>query len=131
MVTKLVLADGTFDPLHAGHLFYLQEATYYGSLLLVRVAPDADIHAKGRTPFQSHAERLMLIQNLRCVDEVCAHETLASAIRKRRPAYLVKGIDWMGRLPLDVLLACEEVGAILQFTKTLTRTSRERLAEMV
>ena len=127
MAPKLVLADGTFDPLHAGHVQYLLSARHYGSRLLVRVAPGADILAKGRTPFQTHVERLFVVQQLRCVDEVCAHDTLASAIRRRRPAYLVKGADWTGRLPADVLVACAETGTIMMFTHTQAKSSTERL----
>jgi len=127
-VINLVLADGTFDPLHAGHVQYLLRARDYGSRLLVRVAPSEEILAKGRSPFQTHAERLFVVQHLRCVDEICAHETLASAIRRRRPAYLVKGADWKDRLPFDVHVACEEMGTIIKFTNTAAKSSTERLA---
>ena len=131
MAPKLVLADGTFDPLHAGHVRYLLRAKRYGSCLMVRVAPDADILAKGRHPFQTQAERMLVLCQLRCVDDVCTDETLEEAVRRCRPTYLVKGRDWHARLPVEVLLACQEIGTTIQFTNTRVRSSTARLAAMV
>jgi len=129
-VTKLVLADGTFDPLHAGHVRYLLRARRYGSRLLVRAAPDDAILAKGRTPFQTHAERVLVLQHLRCVDQVCTESTLEDAVRRHKPTYLVKGRDWQARLPIEVILVCHELGTTIQFTNTRMRSSTERLAKM-
>src|SRR5438094_738945 len=65
---KWVLADGAFDPIHAGHLRYLQTAARYGTRhglrLLVRVAPDEVIRAKGREPFQTQQERAGMLRQL-------------------------------------------------------------------
>ncbi len=129
---KWVLADGAFDPIHAGHLRYLQTAARYGSRyglrLLVRVAPDAVIRDKGREPFQTQDERVAVLRQLRCVDDVCVDDTLENAVRRHRPVALVKGPDWMGRMPVEVLLMCDDVGTTIQFTRRATRRSTERLA---
>lgn len=123
-----MLADGTFDPLHVGHLRYLAAAAAFGSTLIVRVAPDRDILAKGRPLFQSQDERARLIGALRMVDDVCLHETLVSAVRAIQPTMLVKGRDWEGRLPDAVRAACLLVGTEIVYVDTQERTSSERIA---
>lgn len=123
----MVLADGTFDPLHVGHLAYLEEAGQIGRPLMVRVAPDTDIFEKGRVPYQDQAERLVTLSTIRFVDAVCLTTTLADAVRSYKPTHLVKGIDWEGRLPDDVLTACGEVGTEIVFVHTQRRPSTERL----
>jgi len=123
----MVLADGTFDPVHWGHVRYLSAAAALGELA-VRIAPDADVLAKGRLLYQSRDERLKTIGALRCVDFVIAKEqSLAETIRDMIPNYLVKGIDWKDRLPPEVVEACEDTGTQILFLDVQERTSTERL----
>ena len=124
----MVLADGCFDPLHYGHILYLVEAAALGPVT-VRIAPDIYIIAtKGRPPFQSQAERARTILALRMVESVCDDHTLAGAIQRLKPTYLIKGDDWQGRLPLDVIMACEETGTIVVFANPrVVPGSTERL----
>lgn len=122
-----VLADGTFDPIHLGHVRYLSAASTFGELT-VRVAPDADVRAKGRLVYQSQPERLATIAALRMVEEVCDDETLAGAILRLHPAYLVKGDDWRVKgLPEEVIAACRLYHVTVIFTQTQERTATERL----
>ncbi len=122
----MVLADGCFDCLHVGHVRYLVSAAHLGPVA-VRVAPDADIVAKGRRPFQTQTERGEMLLALRMVERVTYDATLAAAVRRLTPQYLVKGDDWQGRLPTDVVTACQETGTKILFTQTRERTSTERL----
>jgi D-beta-D-heptose 7-phosphate kinase/D-beta-D-heptose 1-phosphate adenosyltransferase len=123
----MVLADGAFDPLHWGHCRYLAVAASFGEVT-VRVAPDADILAKGRLLFQTRSERLQTIAALRAVSAVVdTDQSLAETIRALGPVYLVKGADWRDRLPEDVLVACRENGTQIIFVDEQTKTSTERL----
>lgn len=126
----MVLADGCFDPLHIGHVRYLMAAmkACNGSEgLAVRVAPDAAIADKGRAAFQTRRERAECIALLLPVVELCYDDQLARTISRVKPRLLVKGWDWFGRLPDDVVAACEESGTAVMFTQTQERTSTERL----
>ena len=123
----MTLADGCFDPLHIGHIAYLHAAAHMGRPLCVRVAPDTVIRQKGRTPFQSYSERAGLILALKDVDRICGDDTLAGAVRRLKPARLVKGPDWRGRLPHEVMETCEAVGTKILFTDTAFSSSTERL----
>ena len=65
---KVVFTGGTYDLLHSGHLFTLQEAKGFGDVLVVIIARDSTVSARKRVPFQSEKERLKLMQNIRVVD---------------------------------------------------------------
>lgn len=122
----IVLADGCFDPLHRGHLRYLQAARGLGDVLIVNIAADRHIETKGRAPFQTRLERAWTILSLGLAQGVTML-TLAEAVRHVKPLYVAKGKDWEGKMPQDVCFACIEVGARLRFTDTLEQTSTERL----
>jgi D-beta-D-heptose 7-phosphate kinase/D-beta-D-heptose 1-phosphate adenosyltransferase len=123
----VTLADGCFDPVHWGHLQYLLVASHLDPPLVVHIAPDEAILAKGRTPFQSRQERAMTLLALGCVDRVRMWPSLADAIDEERPRYLVKGAEWRGKLPEDVLGACQRNGVEIVYTDVNAPRSRERL----
>lgn len=62
-----VLATGTFDILHPGHLRYLSEAKALGDELYVIIARDSMIKHKPK-PIIPEAQRLAMVQGLRIVD---------------------------------------------------------------
>lgn len=62
-----VLATGTFDLLHPGHLAYLNAARALGNELYVIVARDKMIHHKPK-PIIPENQRLEMIQALKVVD---------------------------------------------------------------
>jgi len=63
-----VLATGTFDILHPGHLLYLEEARALGDELYVIVAREKNIKHKPK-PIISENQRLKMISSLKAVDE--------------------------------------------------------------
>jgi len=69
---KRVMATGTFDIIHSGHGFYLQEAKKLGgedAELIVVVARDATVRAKKRVPVVNEKQRLEVVKMLKPVDE--------------------------------------------------------------
>ena len=125
----MVLADGVFDPLHWGHVQYLLVAAHLGSPLTVHIAPDDAIRAKGREPFQSRQERALTVLSLGCVDLVRMWPSLAEAIAQEKPRYLVKGAEWRGKLPADVLAACKRYDVEIVYTDVDAKRSSARLRE--
>lgn len=68
---KTVVAFGTFDIIHPGHLYYLEYALGLGDRLIVVVTPDAvALRSKGAKPLFTEKERMRIISSLRCVDRV-------------------------------------------------------------
>jgi len=65
-----VLATGGFDPVHSGHVRYLEQARNLGDRLVVGVNSDAWLSRKKGRCFMPKDERCAIIAALRCVDSV-------------------------------------------------------------
>ena len=69
-----VMATGTFDILHPGHLLYLEESRALGDELVVVVAKDVNVKHKPK-PIIPEEQRLMMVSALKIVDlAVLGHE---------------------------------------------------------
>lgn len=66
------MATGTFDIIHPGHGYYLQESKKLGgkdAKLVVVVARDSTVRARKRVPIVNEEQRLEVIKMLKPVDE--------------------------------------------------------------
>jgi cytidyltransferase-like protein len=64
----IVLITGGFDPLHAGHISYINAAKKLGDTLVVGVNSDDWLRRKKGREFMPSSERINIIQNLKAVD---------------------------------------------------------------
>ena len=62
---KIVLATGGFDPIHSGHIQYLQAALQLGNRLVVGLNSDAWLQRKKGRSFMPFAERKAIVENLK------------------------------------------------------------------
>ena len=67
---KIVTCSGYFNPLHRGHVEYLEKAKSLGDYLIVIVNNDKQRELKGSKFFMDQEERSKIVAALRCVDEV-------------------------------------------------------------
>lgn len=81
-----VLATGTFEILHPGHLLYLEEAKKLGDELFVIVGRDATVRKRKRTPIIPEEQRLKMVSALKVVD----HAMLGSENDIYEPLYTIK-----------------------------------------
>jgi rfaE bifunctional protein nucleotidyltransferase chain/domain len=95
---KIILANGCFDLIHAGHVRYLAGAKALGGKLLVAVNSDKQVRGlKGNgRPLMSEAERAEIIASFRFVDAVTVFDepTVEEIIRLIRPDFHAKGTDY-------------------------------------
>ncbi len=95
---RVVLTNGCFDILHAGHIKYLQQAREYGSRLIIAVNDDASVsRLKGpERPLNNLENRMMMLAALGCVDWVVSfsEETPEDLICTLLPDVLIKGGDY-------------------------------------
>jgi D-beta-D-heptose 7-phosphate kinase/D-beta-D-heptose 1-phosphate adenosyltransferase len=95
---KVVMTNGCFDILHAGHVAYLKEAASLGDRLIVAVNSDTSVaRLKGpERPVNTIERRLQVLAGLGAVDAVIAFEgdTPIPLIDMVRPDVLVKGGDY-------------------------------------
>lgn len=66
----IVLITGGFDPLHSGHIAYIQAAKKLGDILVVGVNSDAWLTRKKGVPFMPEKERCAIVKNIVGVDFV-------------------------------------------------------------
>jgi rfaE bifunctional protein nucleotidyltransferase chain/domain len=95
---RIVLANGCFDVLHAGHVRYLQGARALGDLLVVGINSDAQVaRLKGAgRPILGERDRAELIASLQAVDLVTifAEPTVTELLLALRPDVHAKGTDY-------------------------------------
>ncbi|AUX73964.1 bifunctional D-glycero-beta-D-manno-heptose-7-phosphate kinase/D-glycero-beta-D-manno-heptose 1-phosphate adenylyltransferase HldE [Erwinia pyrifoliae] len=95
---KVVMTNGVFDILHAGHVSYLANARKLGDRLIVAVNSDASTRRlKGKTrPVNPLVNRMMVLGALEAVDWVIGFEedTPQRVIAEVLPDLLVKGGDY-------------------------------------
>lgn len=95
---RIIMTNGCFDLLHAGHVTYLQQAKALGDRLVVAVNSDASVRQlKGETrPINGLQERMTVLSALACVDWVVSFEdeTPERLYCRLLPDVIVKGGDY-------------------------------------
>lgn len=95
---KIVMTNGCFDILHAGHVRYLNQAKSLGDRLIVAVNSDASVRRlKGsERPINSLPHRMTVLSGLSSVDWVVSfsEDTPENLIQAILPDVLVKGGDY-------------------------------------
>ena len=108
---KVVLTNGCFDLLHAGHLALLEAARREGDVLVVALNSDLSVRGlkgEGR-PVVPEDERAEVVLALEAVDRVVLYDepTPIAVVRALLPDVLVKGADWA----VDAIIGAPEVEA--------------------
>jgi FAD synthetase len=90
-----IMATGTFDLLHLGHIYYLREAKKLGDKLTVVVATDSTVRKLKHEPVNPEEIRLKLIKELRIVDEAfLGHEDdMYEIVQEIKPDIIALGFD--------------------------------------
>ena len=110
---SIVTVSGYFDPLHVGHLEYLELAAKLGDKLVVIVNNDKQAELKKGRSFMKEADRVKIIQALRVVDEVLLSidqdSTVCESLRHINPDIFANGGDRTNDEAPEVKI-CEELG---------------------
>ena len=121
---KVVLANGCFDGLHAGHLMHLQQARLMGDLLVVSVTRDAFVNKGPGRPIFKEAHRVKSLESLRCVNGVFLVDSVMDALQYRPPIF-VKGPDYsIDTIEPEHREFCEKHGIEIRFTTGEKLSSR-------
>jgi len=91
---KRVVATGTFDILHTGHLYYLEESRRLGDELYVIVARDINVKHKPR-PVVPEEQRLKMVAALKPVDHAVLGDLtdMFRPIREIQPSVITIGFN--------------------------------------
>ena len=90
-MNNVVLVTGGFDPVHSGHISYLNHAQHLGDHLVVGLNSDEWLERKKGRAFMPWQERMIILDNLHMTDDVIAFNdsdgTACDAIRKVKEKY--------------------------------------------
>lgn len=70
---KIVICTGGFDPLHSGHITYLEAAKSLGDMLIVGLNSDEWLQRKKGRTFMDIYERHRILSSLKVVDKVVCY----------------------------------------------------------
>ena len=94
---KKVCISGYFDPLHVGHLEYINKAKELGDYLVVIVNNNSQCILKKGKFFMDEKDRVEIIKNLKSVDEVFLSidkdKTVSKSLEKLKPSVFANGGD--------------------------------------
>ena len=97
MSETIVCASGYFNPIHYGHIEYLEKSKQLGDKLIVIVNSDKQSYLKKGTSFMPENERLKIVRSLRCVDaailSVDEDRTVCKTLSHLHPDIFTNGGD--------------------------------------
>ena len=97
-IMKTVMATGTFDIIHPGHIYYLKESKKLGgkdSKLVVVLARDITVRAKKRIPIVNEKQRLEVVEMLKPVDKAYlgSKTDMFEIVKEIKPDIITLGPD--------------------------------------
>ena len=98
---KIVMTNGCFDILHAGHTYILEESKKLGDILIVALNSDLSVQkikSKDR-PIVSELDRAYVLSCLSSIDHIILfdNESPEEIICEILPEILIKGSDYNGK----------------------------------
>ncbi len=93
----VVAVSGYFDPIHVGHLEYLQLASQLGDKLIVIINNNHQAEMKKGSFFMDEKDRMEIVAALKCVDEVFlsidADASVCKSLEAIKPDIFANGGD--------------------------------------
>jgi cytidyltransferase-like protein len=71
---KISVVSGGFDPIHSGHISYINAAKKYGDYVIIALNSDEWLRQKKGKEFMPFEERKAILENIKNVDEVISFE---------------------------------------------------------
>ena len=118
----MVIVSGYFNPLHIGHLEYINKAKKIGNKLFVIVNSDFQRNLKGSKEFMLEDERITIINNIKSVDysmiSIDKNRSVVESIKyvfdcfsKKFDIYFANGGDQTNETSLEKEI-CEKLGIV-------------------
>ena len=110
---RKVITYGTFDLFHYGHVHLLRRAREQGDYLIVALSTDDfNEREKGKRTYFSYAQRKLILEAIRYVDEVIPEESWEQKrtdVKEHGVSCVVIGDDWRGKCDFLKEEGCEVV----------------------
>lgn len=121
----VTMVDGSFDPIHEGHIAYFKAASDLGFPVFCNIASDVWTKSKHEI-LLSQSQRAIVIDSVRYVDFVYLCETSsADILEKVVPKIYAKGSDWQSRggVPRIEKEICESLDIEIKYLDTVLNSS--------
>jgi bifunctional ADP-heptose synthase (sugar kinase/adenylyltransferase) len=129
---QVVMVDGSFDPIHEGHIAYFAAAERLGHPVLCNISPD-DWTQKKHPVLLSQQPRAFVIDAIRSIAYVhCATTSTRDVLKQLRPIAYVKGNDWLakGGVPKDEVEICLQLGIEITYVDTVLNSSTKLIEQV-
>ena len=94
---KKIAVSGYFDPIHVGHIEYINNAKKLGDWLVVIVNNNNQCALKKGKYFMDEKDRVLIVKNIKAVDEVFLSidedKTVCKSLKKINPDVFANGGD--------------------------------------
>ena len=94
---KKIAISGYFDPIHVGHIEYINNAKKLGDWLVVIVNNNNQCALKKGKYFMDEKDRILIVKNIKAVDEVFLSidedKTVCKSLEKVNPDVFANGGD--------------------------------------
>ena len=94
---KKISISGYFDPIHVGHIEYINNAKKLGDWLVVIVNNNNQCALKKGKYFMDEKDRVLIVKNIKAVDEVFLSidedKTVCKSLKKVNPDVFANGGD--------------------------------------
>ena len=129
---KVVMVDGSFDPLHDGHIEYFRQAAGLGLPVLCNVAPDRWTETKHPVMLEQ-AKRAVVLDAIRYISYVVVADlSTADTLEAVRPKVYAKGSDWKARggIPREEQSICDRHGIEVVYLDTVLNSSTQLIRRL-
>jgi len=131
---RVVLGTGCFDILHVGHVYFLEQASAQGDVLVIGVNSDDSVRRlKGTSrPIVGEFDRATMVGAVRYVDHVFVYDATEAdeQIRALAPDVYVTGAESADAYPTE-LNSAREVGAAVHVIGRISERSTTRVVDDV
>jgi bifunctional ADP-heptose synthase (sugar kinase/adenylyltransferase) len=128
---QLAMVDGSFDPIHEGHIAYFAGAVDFGLPVLCNVAPDVWTESKHHV-LLSQSRRGIVLDSIRYISFVhLSAISTRDVLELVRPRIYIKGNDWLARggIPDAEQLLCQSLGIEIRYLDTVFNSSSQILTK--
>jgi D-beta-D-heptose 7-phosphate kinase/D-beta-D-heptose 1-phosphate adenosyltransferase len=114
----VVAVSGYFNPVHIGHINYLNAAKALGTKLAVIVNNDSQVKLKGAVPFMKEEERMEIVSALKPVDKsvlsIDQDRSVCKTLELIKPDIFANGGDRTSD-NIPEVAACQKLGIKMVF----------------
>lgn len=129
---KIGYTTGVYDMFHIGHLNVLKNSKEYCQHLIVGVTTDELVAYKNTQSIIPFSERIEIVGNIKCVDQVVAQETMdkMEAWERLKFDVMFVGDDWKGTEKWNKIEEeFSNIGVDIVYLPYTTHTSSTQLKE--